>query len=109
MRVGASALTALEVAVAGRGAAFAGRENVGIHAQTHRASRFPPLKACLDEDLIESFAFGLGLDRLRTRNHHCVYMRMHMMASHDLSCSAQIFNAGVGAGANEDTVDGDVG
>ena len=45
MGAAATALTALEVAVGGRGAALAGRELVGVHAEAHRATALAPLEA----------------------------------------------------------------
>src|SRR5262249_9387475 len=41
----AAPLAALEVAVRGRGAALAGLEDVGVHAQAHRAARTAPVEA----------------------------------------------------------------
>src|ERR1700677_3937419 len=53
-----AALAAFEVAVAGGGAAFAGGEDVGVHAETHAAAGFAPVEACFGEDLVEAFFFG---------------------------------------------------
>src|SRR5216684_8682335 len=52
-------LTALEIAVRGGGAALFRRQLVGVHRQTHRAARLAPFEACLYEDLVEAFGFGL--------------------------------------------------
>src|SRR5207237_10065261 len=57
VRAPALALSALEVSVARRGAALAGRERVRVHPQTHRAARLAPLETCLAEDCIKSFYF----------------------------------------------------
>ena len=46
----AAALAALEVAVAGRRAALAGGELVGVHGQAHRAAGVPPVEPGLGED-----------------------------------------------------------
>src|SRR5690348_9599817 len=40
----AAALAAFEVAITGGGAALAGRQDVGVHAQTHGAAGLPPVK-----------------------------------------------------------------
>ena len=40
-----AALAAFEVAVAGGGAAFAGLQDVGVHAETHAAAGLAPLEA----------------------------------------------------------------
>src|SRR5690606_41634330 len=42
----AFALTPFEVAIAGRSAALAGREFVGVHRQTHAATSLAPVEAC---------------------------------------------------------------
>ncbi len=59
MRASTASLAAFEVTVAGRGAAFAGRKNVRIHAQAHGAAGLAPVKTCRDEDAVEAFRFGL--------------------------------------------------
>src|SRR5580692_354115 len=45
-------LAALEVAVGGGGAAFAGGKNVRVHAEAHRATRLTPLKARVEKYLV---------------------------------------------------------
>src|SRR5690242_10610915 len=49
-----ASLPAFEVAIAGRGAALSRLQNVGIHAQAHRASRLPPFEACLLENPVQA-------------------------------------------------------
>src|SRR3984957_13330008 len=70
-QVGAAlvALAPLEIAVRGRGAAFAGIELVGIHREAHRAAGLAPLEAGFDEDLVEAFGFGLLFYPARARAH----------------------------------------
>src|SRR3954462_1857196 len=62
VRAPAAALAALEVAVRRRRAALAWLENVGVHAQAHRAARAAPVEAGGREDLVEPFGLGLLLD-----------------------------------------------
>ena len=50
VRAAAGALAAFEVAVAGRGAALARLEPVGVHRQAHRAARLAPFEARVLED-----------------------------------------------------------
>ena len=64
MRAGAAALTSLEVAIGGGGDTLAGRGDVGVHAQAHRAAGTAPVESGAPEHLIEAFALGLGLDLL---------------------------------------------
>ena len=54
VRAAATPLAPFEVAVRGRGAALAGREDVRVHAEAHRAARKPPLEAGVQEDAVES-------------------------------------------------------
>src|SRR5688572_31550749 len=54
VRASARTLAALEVAVRGRGAALAGFQAVGVHAQAHRAARLAPLEAGIAEYPVEA-------------------------------------------------------
>ena len=65
VRAAAPALTSLEVPVARRGAALAGRELVRVHAEAHRAAGVPPLEPGGLEDRVEALAFGLALHEHR--------------------------------------------
>src|SRR5271156_2098981 len=62
-QVGASAtpLASFEIAIAGRGTAFAGSKNVGVHAQAHGAAGLAPLKTSRAENFIQSLLLGLPL------------------------------------------------
>src|SRR6056297_1677967 len=57
----ALALAAFEVAIAGAGTAFPGRQLIGVHGQTHAASGLTPIKAGFDKNLVEPFFLGLQL------------------------------------------------
>ena len=70
VRASAASLAAFEVAVAGGGAALAGRENVGIHGQAHGAAGLAPVEAGFLEDAVQALGLGLRLDGLRAGNHH---------------------------------------
>src|SRR3954452_14715777 len=70
----AAALAALEVAVRRRGAALAGREDVGVHPQAHRAARAAPVEAGGAEDLVEALGLGLGLHLDRAGDDHGVHV-----------------------------------
>src|SRR4051794_38524487 len=59
VRAPAAALAALEVAVRGRRAAFARREDVGVHPEAHRAAGGAPVEARGAEHLVEALALGL--------------------------------------------------
>src|SRR5271157_237322 len=74
------ALAAFEVAVAGGSAALLGREDVGIHPETHRASRLAPLRACFLENSIKSFALGGQFDRFGSRYHQHSDVWVHSVA-----------------------------
>src|SRR5690348_3353343 len=58
MRAAVFALAALKVAVAGAGAAFVRRQNVGVHADAHAAAGIAPLESGGTENLVEPFFFG---------------------------------------------------
>src|SRR6266851_2397736 len=54
----AASLAALEVAVAGGGAAFAFGELVAVHGDAHTATRLTPLETGVAEDVGQSFLLG---------------------------------------------------
>ncbi len=57
--------------------------------------------------LVEAFGFGLRFDGLRAGNDHGADVAGDLVARGDAGGGAQIFNAAIGAGANEDAVDDD--
>src|SRR5690606_29777219 len=57
------ALTAFEVAVRGRRAALIRLKAVVVHGKAHGAARLAPVKAGLDEDLVETLGLGLCLNQ----------------------------------------------
>ena len=106
------ALAAFEVAVAGRCATLAGLETVGVHRQTHAAAWLAPLETGSLEDLVQPFGFGLHFDQTRPRHHH-----RELDAARDPTADAadhrrslaHVLDPAVGARADEDLVDADVG
>ena len=54
---------------------------------------------------IQAFLLSLRLHLLRARHHHRVHVRRDLVACRNLRCGAQIFNAAVGAGADEHAID----
>ena len=105
----AAALAAFEVAVGGGGAAFAGLEDVGVHSEAHGAAGLAPVEAGVAEDFVEAFALGLCLDLLGAGDDHGADGGGDVVTAHDLGGGAEVFYAGVGAGAEEDGVDFDFG
>src|SRR5690606_34429673 len=100
------ALTTLEVAVGGRGAVLARLQTIGVHGQTHGATRIAPLEAGSLEDQVQTFTLGLLLDPPGTRHHHCLLDAGGALATLGYhGCGTQILDARVGAGADEYPVD----
>jgi len=99
----------LEVAVRGRGAALAGLKFVRVHGEAHRAAGLAPLEAGGEEDFVEPLRLGLRLNEAGTRHDHGVDALIDLAALRDPGCGAQVLDAAVGARANEDAVDLDVG
>src|SRR4051812_2514985 len=80
----AGALPALEIAIGSGGAALAGLEAIGIHAQAHRTSRLAPLEPCVDEYAVETLFLRLPFDQSRTRHHEReLHVRGLAAATHD--------------------------
>src|SRR6266853_665288 len=55
MRAAVFALAALEIAIAGAGAALVRRQYVGVHADAHAAAGVAPLETGRGENFIEAF------------------------------------------------------
>ena len=100
-----AALAALEVAVRGRGAAFAGQKLVRVHRQAHRTARLAPVEAGGDEYLVQPFGLGLFLHQPRAGHDHGLDVGRDRAAFSDLGGGAQVLDAAVGARADEDPVD----
>ena len=108
MRAPAASLAALEVAVRGRGAALARAQDVGVHAEAHRAARHAPVEAGLAEDLVEALGLGLRLDLLGAGHDHRVDARRDLAPVDDLGGGAQVADARVRARADEHAVERDL-
>ena len=78
-------------------------------AEAHGAAGLAPLEAGGLEDGVEAFGFGLALDGLRAGDDHGADLGGDVVALDDLGGGAQVFDAAVGAGAEEDGVDLDLG
>ncbi len=101
MGAAAFALAAFKVAVAGAGAALAGGEDVGIHAQAHAAACFAPIETGFFENAIEPFFFSLLLHLSAAGDDHGADVFRHVVTADDSGGGTQIFDAAVGAGADE--------
>src|SRR5688572_22185384 len=74
MRACAGALAPAEIPVGGRCATLARSDEVAIDADAHRAAGFAPLETGVEEDAVETFFFGLTLDRRRARRHEARHL-----------------------------------
>ena len=86
----------------GGGAALAGLQDVGVHAEAHGAAGLAPLEAGGLEDLVQAFFFGL---RLTACEPGTTMARTLVATWWPLTIGgggAQVFDAAVGAGAEED-------
>src|SRR4029078_4553644 len=101
VRTPALALATLEVAIARRGAPLAGRQGVGVHAQTHRATGAAPLEPGGGEDLVEALLLGLDLDRDRAGNDKSAQAFAHGAAPDHVGGYTQVLDPRVRAGADE--------
>src|SRR5262249_46833820 len=106
-QVGATlvALAALEIAVRGRGAALARCELVAMHGEPHGRGGLAPLEPRFDEDLVEPFRLGLLLHQAGARHDHRLDARLDALAVDDARDGAQILDARIGAGADENAIE----
>ncbi|GKT45680.1 uncharacterized protein ColSpa_05861 [Colletotrichum spaethianum] len=109
MRSGSGTLATLEVSVAGGCTSLLGSKDVRVHAQAHTAARLTPLKAGALENLVQTLLLGLGLDETGAGDDHgALDVVRNLLALDDLGSGAQILDAGICAGSDEDLVDDDV-
>src|SRR5215472_363613 len=104
MRTPLTPLSAFEVAVTGRGAALFGLEDIGVHAETHRASGLTPLGSGFFEDTVKALLLGGNLHCFRAGDNQYVHTVMNFVAAHHPGSGAQVFQASIGAGTDEDAV-----
>ena len=102
-----AALAAFKVAVAGARGAFLGCQLVGVHRQAHRTPWFAPVESGVDKDAIQTFLFGLQFHCMTTRHHHRPF-DLHAAPAGYVCGGTQIFDAAVGARADEHGVNSDV-
>src|SRR5699024_1052975 len=91
----ALALAPLEVAVARRGGTLARREDVGVHAQAHRAAGEAPLGPRLEEDLVQALLLGLQAHPGRSRHDEHAHAVGDPATTHDPGRRAQVLDAPV--------------
>src|SRR3954469_6880999 len=70
----ADTLAAAKVAIGGRGAAFAGGDQVAVYSNAHRTAGIGPLQPGVAKYPVETFLFCLSLDAGRTRRHQAGYL-----------------------------------
>src|SRR2546425_456974 len=109
MRAAVLALAALEIAIAGAGAALVGRQDVDVHADTHAAASVEPLETGGGENLIQAFFFGLRLDAPGAGNNQCLLdVFCDVLAFDEMCGGAQIVEARIRARADEHAVHGNI-
>ena len=101
-------LPPFKIPVAGRSAPLPRLQNVGIHPQTHRASRFAPLESRIQENPVQPFLLRRPLHRLRSRHHHRAHLRAHMMSPRHPRRRPQILNPRIRARSDKHSVNADV-
>src|SRR5690606_31416065 len=104
-RARARALTTLEVAVARAHGELAGRHDVAVHADAHRAAGLPPLPARRADDLVETFRFGFALRLIRSGHDEQAHVVGDLAALEDTRRVANIAEPAVRARADEHDVD----
>ena len=105
---GTGPLPSLEVPIGAGCAALSRCHHIIIHCETHRASRLPPLEACIDKYSVEPLRFGLPAYFTRTRHNRCRDSRGNLAALQDGSCGTKIFDPSIRARADKCTIYCDV-
>ncbi len=106
MGAAAFALASFEIAIGSAGAAFADGQHVVVHADAHAAACVAPLETCVGENFVEAFGFGLMLYDAGAGDDEGSLDIFRDVFSGDNFCGgAEIGDARVGAGADENAVD----
>src|SRR5262249_10117155 len=108
MRLRAGPLTPLDIAVRGGGDAFAVHRPIGVHRHAIRAAGLAPFETGLEEDAVEPFLFRLVLHEPRAGDDHRAYPLGDLAALGDGRRGAQILDAAVRAGTDEEALHRDV-
>src|SRR5437660_12484289 len=104
MRSASASLSSFEVAVAGRSTTLTGLQNVRIHSETHRTSRFTPLESGIEKNPIQTFGFRGMFHALRTRHNHRADGFVALVSPDNSRGCAQVFDARVRTRANENPI-----
>src|SRR6185295_11588596 len=107
MSTAAATLTAFKISIARRSATLARIKNVGVHAETHRATSLAPFKPCREENTIQSFSFSRLFDSKRTGHNHRPHRFIDVVSTDNPGCGSKIFKPRIRAGANKHTIDRD--
>src|SRR6266403_5002445 len=100
VRAAVFALAALEIAIAGAGAAFVRWQDVRVHADAHAASGVAPLDTGSSEDFVQPFFFSLGLDAARAGNDERLLDGLgNVLTLNKMRGGAEIIEARIGARA----------
>ena len=82
--------------------------DLAIGAEAHGAAGLAPVEAGLAEDAVQPLRLRLALHRRRSRHHPGGHASRDAAAARDGGGGAQILDAGIGAGADEDAVHRDL-
>src|SRR3954470_3485979 len=109
MRPRPRTLPSYEIPVRGGSTTFAARYFIGVHCETHRATRLTPLESRRNKHAVEPFGFGLALDQPRAGNDQSLTDSVgDMTPLHHRRGGAKILDPAVGAAADEDMLDRNV-
>src|SRR5262249_55991714 len=79
------------------------------HGEAHGAAGLAPFEARFEEDLVEPFRLGLLLHQAGARHDHRLDARLDALAVDHARDGAQILDARIGAGADENAIERDLG
>src|SRR5690606_1809849 len=101
----ASALTALEIAIARAHSVFAFGDDVAVHTDTHRAARFAPFGSGVDEYLRQAARLGFALDLLGAGHHQHPHAASHLAPLEDARSHLEIRQTRIRAAAAAHDID----
>src|SRR5690606_21151720 len=88
---------------------FSNLQVIAVHPEAHRTAGLSPFESGLDENTVQAFRLRLSLDQAGSRDDQgLAYRRVDPFSPDDGCRGTQVFQPGVGAGADEDLVRPDV-
>ena len=107
MRASTRTLSSFEITIGSGSTTLTRFQTIGIHRQTHGATRLTPFKPRVFENHVQTFGLGLLFHQTRTRHNQCLFdIARHLLtqAFDHPRGGTHVFNTAVGTRADKHLV-----